>query len=142
MAGMLDPMIGREAELERTMQILSRRSKNNPALLGHAGVGKTAIAEGLALRIIQNRVPENLLNYRVVAVDVELLPINTRYRGDFEEHLKRIIQEILTARDIILMVDELHTLVATSGAEGSLNAGRLFKPLLTRGMFHCIGATT
>ncbi|MFL5692410.1 MAG: AAA family ATPase, partial [Ktedonobacteraceae bacterium] len=142
LAGELDPVIGREAELDRMMQILARRSKNNPALLGHAGVGKTAIAEGLALRIIQNRVPENLLNYRVVAVDVGLLPINIRYRGDFEEHLKRIIQEILTARGIILMVDELHTLVATSGAEGSLDAGSLFKPLLARGMFQCIGATT
>lgn len=142
LAGELDPMIGREAELERTMQILSRRSKNNPALLGHAGVGKTAIAEGLALRIMQNRVPENLLNYRVIALEVGLLPINTRYRGDFEEHLKRIIQEILIARDIILMVDELHTLVATSGAEGSLDAASLFKPLLARGVFQCIGATT
>ncbi len=142
LAGELDPVIGREAELERTMQILSRRSKNNPALLGHAGVGKTAIAEGLALRIMQNRVPENLLNYRVVALDVGLLPINTRYRGDFEEHLKHIIQEILTARDIILMIDELHMLVATSGARGSLDAGSLFKPLLVRGVFQCIGATT
>jgi ATP-dependent Clp protease ATP-binding subunit ClpC len=141
-AGELDPVIGREAELERMMQILARRSKNNLALLGHAGVGKTAIAEGLALRIIQNRAPENLLNYRVVALEVGLLPMNTRYRGDFEEHLKRIIQEILTAGDIILVIDELHTLVETGGAQGSLDAGSLFKPLLARGVFQCIGATT
>ncbi len=142
LAGGLDPVIGREAELERTMQILSRRSKNNPALLGHAGVGKTAIAEGLALRIIQERAPENLLNYRVVALDVGLLPMNTRFRGDFEEHLKRIIQEILYAGDIILVIDELHTLMQTGGAEGSIDAGNLFKPMLARGEFQCIGATT
>ena len=141
-AGMLDPMIGREAELERTMQILSRRSKNNPVLIGHAGVGKTAIAEGLALRIIQGQVPENLLNCRVVALDVGLLTVGTKFRGDFEDRLKCITQEIINARGIIIVIDELHTLVGTGVAEGSVDAASLFKPMLTRGEFQCIGATT
>src|SRR5216683_2330940 len=142
MAGMLDPMIGREAELECTMQILSRRSKNNPVLIGHAGVGKTAIAEGLALRIIQGQVPENLLNCRVVALDVGLLTVGTKFRGDFEERLKRITQEIISAQGIIIVIDELHTLVGTGVAEGSVDAASLFKPMLARGEFQCIGATT
>src|SRR2546423_14765586 len=142
MAGTLDPMIGREAELERTMQILSRRSKNNPALIGHAGVGKTAIAEGLALRIMQGQVPENLLHYRVVALDVGLLTVGTKFRGDFEERLKRITQEIINARGIIIVIDELHALTGTGVAEGSIDAANLFKPMLARGEFRCIGATT
>ena len=142
MAGMLDPMIGREAELERTMQILSRRSKNNPVLIGHAGVGKTAIAEGLALRIVEGNVPENLLNHRVVALDVGLLTVGTKFRGDFEERLKSITQEIITARGIILVIDELHALAGTGVAEGSVDAANLFKPMLARGEFQCIGATT
>src|SRR5256714_10872995 len=142
MAGMLDPMIGREAELERTMQILSRRSKNNPVLIGHAGVGKTAIAEGLALRIIQGQVPENLLDCRVVALDVGLLTVGTKFRGDFEERLKCITQEIINARGIIIVIDELHSLVGTGVAEGPVDAASLFKPMLTRGEFQCIGATT
>src|SRR5207253_8396775 len=108
MAGMLDPMIGREAELERTVQILSRRSKNNPVLIGHAGVGKTAIAEGLALRIIQGQVTETLLNCRVVALDIGLLTVGTKVRGDFEDRLKRIMQEIIRAHGIIIVIDELH----------------------------------
>ena len=140
--GMLDPLIGREAVLERTMQILSRRSKNNPVLIGHAGVGKTAIAEGLALRIVQGRVPENLLECRVVALDTGLLTVGTRFRGDFEERLKRIMQEILGNRGIILVIDELHALTGTGVAEGSIDAGNLFKPMLARGEFQCIGATT
>ncbi len=142
MAGTLDPMIGREAELERAMQILSRRSKNNPVLIGHAGVGKTAIAEGLALRIIQGQVPENLLNCRVVALDVGLLTVGTKFRGDFEDRLKRITQEIISAQGIIIVIDELHTLVGTGVAEGSIDAANLFKPMLARGEFQCIGATT
>ncbi|GAC1350966.1 MAG: ATP-dependent Clp protease ATP-binding subunit [Ktedonobacteraceae bacterium] len=142
MAGMLDPMIGREAELERAMQILSRRTKNNPVLIGHAGVGKTAIAEGLALRIIQGQVPENLLNCRVVALDVGLLTVGTKFRGDFEERLKRITQEIISAQGIIIVIDELHALVGTGVAEGSIDAANLFKPMLARGEFQCIGATT
>ena len=141
-AGTLDPLIGREAELERTMQILSRRSKNNPVLIGHAGVGKTAIAEGLALRIIEGNVPENLLDCRVVSLDVGLLTVGTKFRGDFEERLKRITQEIITARGIIVVIDELHALVGTGVAEGSIDAANLFKPMLARGEFQCIGATT
>ena len=138
----LDPLIGREAELERTMQILSRRSKNNPVLIGPAGVGKTAIAEGLAQRIIQGTVPENLLHHRVVALEVGLLTVGTRFRGDFEERLRRIVQEILQARGIILVIDELHALTGTGVAEGSIDAANLFKPLLARSEFQCIGATT
>lgn len=142
LAGTLDPMIGREVELERTMQILSRRSKNNPVLIGHAGVGKTAIAEGLALRIVQGQVPEGLLERRVVTLDVGLLTVGTKFRGDFEERLKRIMQEIITAKGIIIVIDELHTLVGTGVAEGSIDAANLFKPMLARGEFQCIGATT
>ena len=140
--GTLDPLIGREAVLERTMQILSRRSKNNPVLLGNAGVGKTAIAEGLALRIVQERVPENLLHCRVVALDTGMLTVGTRFRGDFEERLKRIMQELLANKGIILVIDELHALVGAGVAEGSIDAGNLFKPMLARGEFQCIGATT
>ncbi|HVB22422.1 MAG TPA: ATP-dependent Clp protease ATP-binding subunit [Ktedonobacteraceae bacterium] len=142
LAGMLDPMIGREVELERTMQILTRRAKNNPVLIGHAGVGKTAIAEGLALRIVQGQVPESLLGRRVVALDVGLLTVGTKFRGDFEERLKRIMQEIIAAKGIIVVIDELHTLVGTGVAEGSIDAANLFKPMLARGEFQCIGATT
>lgn len=142
MAGMIDPMIGREAELERVMQILSRRSKNNPVLIGSAGVGKTAIAEGLALRIIQGRVPENLQQRRVVSLDVGLLTVGTRFRGDFEERLKLIMKEILNFPGIIIVIDELHVLVGAGVAEGSIDAANLFKPMLARGEFQCIGATT
>jgi ATP-dependent Clp protease ATP-binding subunit ClpC len=142
MRGTLDPLIGREEVLERTMQILSRRSKNNPVLIGHAGVGKTAIAEGLALRIVQGRVPENLLHCRVVALDTGMLTVGTRFRGDFEERLKRIMEEILANKGIILVIDELHALAGAGVAEGSVDAGNLFKPLLARGEFQCIGATT
>lgn len=140
--GTLDPLIGREAVLERTMQILARRSKNNPVLLGHPGVGKTAIAEGLALRIVQGGVPENLLHCRVVALDTGMLTVGTRFRGDFEERLKRIMQEILANTGIILVIDELHALADAGVAEGSIDAGNLFKPMLARGEFQCIGATT
>lgn len=139
---MLDPLIGREAELERTMQILARRSKNNPALIGPAGVGKTAIAEGLALRIVQGNVPEHLLNCRVVALDIGMLSVGTKFRGDLEERLKQILREIVNARRIIVVIDELHTLAQTGVAEGSLDVANLFKPMLARGEFQCIGATT
>jgi ATP-dependent Clp protease ATP-binding subunit ClpC len=138
----LDPLIGRQEELERTMQILSRRTKNNPVLIGPAGVGKTAIAEGLAQRIIQEQVPDNLLHARVVALDVGLLSCGTRFRGDFEERFKRILQEVATTPGIIIVIDELQTLVQTGVAEGSLDAANLFKPMLARGEFQCIGATT
>jgi len=141
-AGELDPMIGREDELERTMQILSRRSKNNPVLLGPAGVGKTAIAEGLAQRILDGNVPDILCNKRVVALDVATLTVGTKFRGDYEERLKKIMQEILTDKGIIIVVDELHTLMSSGVAEGSIDAANLFKPMLARGEFQCIGATT
>ncbi|HLZ62115.1 MAG TPA: ATP-dependent Clp protease ATP-binding subunit [Ktedonosporobacter sp.] len=140
--GLLDPMIGRETELERTMQILSRRTKNNPVLIGAAGVGKTAIAEGLALRILQGQVPENLLNCRIVALDTSLISVGTKFRGDLEERLARIMQEIINASGVIVVIDELHSLVQTSGADGSLDTANLFKPMLARGEFQCIGATT
>ena len=142
LAGELSPLIGREAELERTMQILARKSKNNPVLLGPAGVGKTAIAEGLALCIIQERVPENLLSYRVVALEAGLLTVGTRFRGDFEERLQAIMKEIIDAPGIIIVIDELHTLLSSGGSEGSIDAANLFKPMLARGEFRCIGATT
>ena len=142
LAGEIDPMIGREAELERTMQILSRRSKNNPVLIGPAGVGKTAIAEGLAVRIIEGRVPENLLSYRVVALDVASLTAGTKFRGDFEERLKMIMQEIVGRPGIIVFIDEIHTLLTNGGSEGSIDTANLFKPMLARGEFQCIGATT
>lgn len=138
----VDPMIGREAELERTMQILSRRTKNNPVLIGPAGVGKTAIAEGLALRIVRFQVPEHLQNCRVVALDVGLLAVGTKFRGDFEERLMRIMHEIVNSQGMIIVIDELHTLVRTGVAEGSIDASNLFKPMLARGDFQCIGATT
>jgi ATP-dependent Clp protease ATP-binding subunit ClpC len=142
LAGNLDPLIGREAELERTMQVLARRMKNNPVLIGQAGVGKTAIAEGLALRIVQGQVPEHLLNQRVVALDTGLITIGTKYRGDFEDRLKRIVAEIVAARNLIIVVDELHTLIGAGVAEGSVDAANLLKPILARGDFRCLGTTT
>jgi ATP-dependent Clp protease ATP-binding subunit ClpC len=138
----LDPMIGREEELERTMQILSRRSKNNPALIGPAGVGKTAIAEGLAQRIIGGQVPETLSMCRVVALDIGMLTVGTKFRGDFEDRLKLIMQEIVASPGIIVVIDELHALVHSGVAEGSIDAANLLKPMLARGDFRCIGATT
>jgi ATP-dependent Clp protease ATP-binding subunit ClpC len=138
----LDPLIGRESELERTMQILARRSKNNPVLLGPAGVGKTAIAEGLALRIVRNQVPEQLQRHRVVSLDVGMLSVGTRFRGDLEERLTHILKEIINNPAIIVVIDELQTLVQTSVAEGSVNVGNLFKPMLARRELQCIGATT
>lgn len=142
LAGKLDPIIGREAELERTMQILVRRTKNNPVLIGPAGAGKTAIAEGLAMRIIEGRVPEHLQRCRVVALDIGLLTVGTRFRGDFEERLKQIMQEIVKTKDLLIVIDELHALVGAGVTEGSISAANLFKPMLARGEFRCIGATT
>ncbi len=142
LAGQLDPVIGREAEIERTMQILARRSKNNPVLIGDAGVGKTAIVEGLAQRIISGQVPDLLKNKRVVSLDVGLLTIGTKYRGDFEERLKKVVNEIITAGNCIIFIDELHCLIGAGVAEGSVDAANLFKPLLARGEFQCIGSTT
>lgn len=142
LAGQLDPLIGREDELERTMQVLARRTKNNPVLIGSAGVGKTAIAEGLSQKIIAGLVPDHLKNQRVVALDVGLLTIGTKYRGDFEERLKRVLAEIVAAHNLIIVVDELHTLIGAGVAEGSVDAANLLKPILARGDFRCLGTTT
>ncbi len=139
----LDPVIGRDEEIRRTIQILSRRTKNNPVLIGEPGVGKTAIVEGLARRIIQGDVPENLKNKRVVALDMGALIAGAKYRGEFEERLKAVLKEVSSANgDIILFIDELHTVVGAGAAEGSMDAGNLLKPMLARGELHCIGATT
>lgn len=138
----LDPVIGRIDEIERVLQILSRRTKNNPALIGESGVGKTAIVEGLAQRIVSMDVPDNLLNRRVIALDLGSLVAGTKYRGQFEERLKVVMKEIAQAGNIILFIDELHTLVGAGAAEGSIDAANMLKPALSRGEIQCIGATT
>jgi len=138
----LDPVIGREAEIERVIQILSRRTKNNPALVGEAGVGKTAIAEGLAQLITLGNVPESLMNKRVLTLDMGLVVAGTKYRGEFEERLKRILDEIRSSREVVLFIDELHTLVGAGAAEGAIDAASILKPALARGEIQCIGATT
>ncbi len=141
--GELDPIIGRELELERVTQILCRRTKNNPCLIGDAGVGKTAIAEGLAQRIASDDVPEPLRNRRLVALDLASLVAGTKYRGEFEERMKRVMEEIRSARGrIIIFIDELHTIVGTGAAEGAMDASNILKPALSRGELQCIGATT
>jgi len=140
--GKLDPIIGRDDEIQRVAQILSRRKKNNPVLIGEPGVGKTAIAEGLAQRIVENKVPQTLENKRVVTLDMASLVAGTKYRGQFEERLKAVMTEIITATDVIIFIDELHTIVGAGGAEGSLDASNIFKPSLSRGELRCIGATT
>jgi ATP-dependent Clp protease ATP-binding subunit ClpC len=138
----LDPVIGRDKEIERTMQILCRRTKNNPVLLGEAGVGKTAIAEGLAQLIVDGHVPELLRNYRIVALDLAMMVAGTKYRGQFEERIKAIMGEVRKVRRLILFVDELHTIVGAGGAEGAIDAANVLKPALARGEVQCIGATT
>ncbi|MCK4462398.1 MAG: ATP-dependent Clp protease ATP-binding subunit, partial [candidate division Zixibacteria bacterium] len=140
--GKLDPIIGRIEEIERVTQVLSRRKKNNPVLIGEPGVGKTAIVEGLAQRIVENRVPQTLENRRVVTLDMASLVAGTKYRGQFEERLKAVMTEIINAADVIIFIDELHTIVGAGGAEGSLDASNIFKPSLSRGELRCIGATT
>ncbi|MDZ7372480.1 MAG: ATP-dependent Clp protease ATP-binding subunit [candidate division KSB1 bacterium] len=140
--GELDPVIGRDKEIERVAQILSRRKKNNPVLIGEPGVGKTAIAEGLALRIVEKKVPRILHNKRVVTLDLGAIVAGTKYRGQFEERIKAILNEIVKAKDVILFIDELHTIVGAGGASGSLDASNMFKPALARGELQCIGATT
>ncbi|MBK7420554.1 MAG: ATP-dependent Clp protease ATP-binding subunit [Nitrospira sp.] len=140
--GQLDPVIGRADEIERILQILSRRSKNNPVLIGESGVGKTAIVEGLAQRIIASEVPDNLLSRRVIALDLGSLVAGTKYRGQFEERLKVVMKEIVQAGNIIIFIDELHTLVGAGAAEGSIDASNMLKPALSRGEIQCIGATT
>jgi len=138
----LDPVIGRRKEIERVMQVLSRRTKNNPVLLGEAGVGKTAIVEGLAQDIINGNVPEVLKDKRIVVLDLALMVAGTKYRGQFEERIKAVMNEVRRARNIILFIDELHTLVGAGGAEGAIDAANVLKPSLSRGEIQCIGATT
>lgn len=140
--GKLDPVIGREKEIERVSQILSRRKKNNPVLIGEPGVGKTAIAEGLALRIIEKLVPRVLFDKKVVTLDLSSMVAGTKYRGQFEERMKAIMNELEKSKDIILFIDELHTIVGAGAASGSLDASNMFKPALARGEIQCIGATT
>jgi ATP-dependent Clp protease ATP-binding subunit ClpC len=140
--GRLDPIIGRENEIERVSQILSRRKKNNPILIGEPGVGKTAIVEGLALRIIQKKVSRTLFNKRIVMLDLAALVAGTKYRGQFEERMKAIMNELEKSRDVILFIDEIHTIVGAGGATGSLDASNIFKPALARGELQCIGAST
>jgi ATP-dependent Clp protease ATP-binding subunit ClpC len=138
----LDPIIGREQEIERVIQILSRRKKNNPVLIGEPGVGKTAIAEGLAQRIVDNKVPEILKDRRICTLDLASVVAGTKYRGQFEERLKSIINEIRQAEDVIIFIDEIHTIVGAGGAEGAIDASNMLKPALARGELQCIGATT
>jgi ATP-dependent Clp protease ATP-binding subunit ClpC len=140
--GGLDPIVGREKEIERVSQILSRRKKNNPVLIGEPGVGKTAIAEGLALRITQRKVSRVLFNKRVVTLDLASLVAGTKYRGQFEERMKAVMNELEKSKDVILFIDEIHTIVGAGGASGSLDASNMFKPALARGEVQCIGATT
>ena len=140
--GALDPIVGRESEIERVSQILSRRKKNNPILIGEPGVGKTAIVEGLALRIVQRKVSRVLFDKRVISLDLAALVAGTKYRGQFEERMKAIMNELEKNRDVILFIDELHTIVGAGGASGSLDASNIFKPALARGELQCIGAST
>lgn len=140
--GSLDPIVGREEEIERVSQILSRRKKNNPILIGEPGVGKTAIVEGLALRIVQRKVSRVLFDKRVISLDLAALVAGTKYRGQFEERMKAIMNELEKNRDVILFIDEIHTIVGAGGASGSLDASNIFKPALARGELQCIGAST
>jgi ATP-dependent Clp protease ATP-binding subunit ClpC len=138
--GKLDPVIGREKEIERVMQVLSRRTKNNPALVGEAGVGKTAVVEGLAQKIVAGEVPETLKDKQLYTLDMGSLVAGSRYRGDFEERLKKVLKEIRTRGDIILFIDEMHTLVGAGAAEGAIDAASILKPMLARGELQTIGA--
>jgi len=140
--GKLDPVIGREKEIERVVQVLSRRKKNNPVLIGEPGVGKTAIAEGLAQRIVSGQVPESLKNKRIVTLDLAAVVAGTKYRGQFEERLKTVMNEIRESKDTVIFIDELHTIVGAGGAEGAIDASNMLKPALARGELQCIGATT
>lgn len=140
--GKLDPVVGRDNEIERVIQVLSRRTKNNPVLIGEPGVGKTAIAEGLAQRIISNAVPEILADKRVVTLDLSSMVAGTKYRGEFEERMKKVMEEIHQAGNVIVFIDELHTLIGAGAAEGAIDAANILKPALARGEMQCIGATT
>ena len=140
--GRLDPVVGRENEIERLAQILSRRKKNNPVLIGEPGVGKSAIVEGLALRIVERKVSRILFDKRVVSLDMASIVAGTKYRGQFEERIKAILTELSKSPDVILFIDELHTIVGAGNAAGSMDAANLLKPALARGEIQCIGATT
>src|SRR3974377_855767 len=140
--GEMDPVIGRQDEIERLIQILCRRTKNNPVLLGEAGVGKTAIVEGLSQQIINKQVPEILKDKRLVVLDLAMMGAGTKYRGQFEERIKAVINEVRRAKSVILFIDELHTLVGAGGAEGAIDASNVLKPALARGEIQCIGPTT
>ena len=140
--GKLDPVIGREREIERAIQILCRRTKNNPVLLGEAGVGKTAIVEGFAQRVVEGNVPELLADRRIVVLDLAMMVAGTKYRGQFEERIKAVMNEVRRVKNTILFIDELHTLVGAGGAEGAIDASNVLKPALARGEIQCIGATT
>ncbi|HVR21246.1 MAG TPA: Clp protease N-terminal domain-containing protein, partial [Polyangiaceae bacterium] len=140
--GKIDPVIGRDEEIRRVMQVLSRRTKNNPVLIGEPGVGKTAIAEGIAHRIASGDVPESLKDKRILALDLSLIVAGTKYRGQFEERLKTIMKELMENQNAIIFIDELHTLVGAGAAEGAMDAATMLKPALARGELRCIGATT
>ena len=140
--GDLDPVVGRSAEIRRVTQVLCRRTKNNPVLIGEAGVGKTAIVEGLAQQIAGGLVPENLIDKKVVTLDLALMVAGTKYRGQFEERIKAVMDELRKAKNIIIFIDELHTIVGAGAAEGAMDASNIFKPALSRGELQCIGATT
>ena len=140
--GRLDPVVGREKEINRIIQILSRRTKNNPCLIGEPGVGKTAITEGLAQRIVYGLVPEAMADKRIVVLDLSAMVAGSKYRGEFEERIKRVVQEVMNDRNILLFLDELHTLIGAGGAEGALDASNILKPSLSRGEIQLIGATT
>src|SRR3984893_2628403 len=142
-AGKLDPVIVRDEEIRRTIQVLSRRTKNNPVLIGEPGVGKTAIAEGLALRIVNDDVPQSLKNKKLMALDLGAMVAGAKYRGEFDERLKAVLSEISAAEgDIIVFIDELHTLIGAGKADGAMDASNMLKPALARGELHCVGATT
>jgi len=140
--GKLDPVIGRKKEILRIAQILSRRKKNNPIIIGEPGAGKTAIVEGLAMMIHDGECPKNLMDKRIVSLDMNSLVAGTKYRGQFEERMKVIIEELQAAPNIILFIDEIHTIVGAGNSSGSLDASNIFKPALSRGEIQCIGATT